>query len=224
MRVVLFGATGMVGQAVLQQCLLDPRVESVLVVVRAPLAIDDPRVSQVVHHDFLDLSSLAPHFAGLDACFFCLGVSATGMSEPAYRRVTYFITMAVARELAEQNADLRFLYISGAGTDSTEHGRLMWARVKGETENAVLSLPFHGYALRPGYIQPVGGVYSKNRLYRNIYRVTGGLYPLLARLVPRLVIASDELARAMITVAADGAPARILDNAALLRLAGAADG
>jgi uncharacterized protein YbjT (DUF2867 family) len=222
-KVILFGATGMVGQAVLRECLLDPRIESVLVVARTVLAVDDPRVSQVVHEDFLDVSSLAPHFTGLDACFFCVGVSANGMSEPAYRRVTYFITMAVARELAGQNAGLRFLYISGAGTDSTEHGRLMWARVKGETENAVLSLPFHGYALRPGYIQPVGGVRSKNRLYRNIYRVTGGLYPLLARVLPRHVIASDQLARAMITVAADGAPARILDNSALLRLAGGAD-
>jgi uncharacterized protein YbjT (DUF2867 family) len=220
-KVVLFGATGMVGQAVLQECLRDPRIESILVVVRSALEIDDSRVTQLVREDFLDLSSLAPDFAGLDACFFCLGVSATGMSEPAYRRVTYFITMAAARELAQGNPGMRFLYISGAGTDSTERGRLMWARVKGETENAVLSLPFHGYALRPGYIQPVDGVRSKNRMYRNIYRVTGGLYPLLTRLAPRHVIASDQLARAMITVASDGTPARILDNAALLRLAGA---
>ena len=220
MKVVLFGATGMVGQAVLRECLLDPRIDSVLVVVRSRLAVTDPRVSQVVHADFLDLGSLALDLAGLDACFFCLGVSATGMSEPAYRRVTYFITMAAARELSELNPAMRFLYISGAGTDSTERGRLMWARVKGETENAVLSLPFDGYALRPGYIQPRHGVSSKNRLYRNVYRLTGGLYPVLARLAPKHVIASDQLARAMITVAADGAPARILDNAALLQLGG----
>ena len=219
MKVVLFGATGMVGQAVLRECLLDTRIESVLVVGRSALEVDDPRVTQLVHDDFLDLSALAVHFADLDACFFCLGVSANGMSEPAYRRVTYFITMAAARELAEQNPDMRFLYISGAGTDSTERGRLMWARVKGETENAVLSLPFDGYALRPGYIQPMHGIRSRNRLYRNVYRLTGGLYPLLARLAPRYVITSEELARAMITVAADGASARILDNAALLRLA-----
>ena len=220
MRVVLFGATGMVGRAVLRECLLDARVESVLVVGRSALPIDDPRVTQIVHDDFLDLGSLAPHFAERDACFFCLGVSASGMSEPAYRRVTYFITMAAARELAGQNPDMRFLYISGAGTDSTERGRLMWARVKGETENAVLSLPFHGYALRPGYIQPMHGIRSRNRLYRNMYRLTGGLYPLLTRLARKYVITSDELARAMITIAADGAAARILDNAALLRLAG----
>ena len=220
MKVVLLGATGMVGQAVLRECLLDPRIESVLIITRTTVDVDDSRITQIVHQDFLDLSSLAPDLLGWDACFFCLGVGATGTNEPAYRRVTYFMTMAVARELAGQNPDLRFLYISGAGTDSTERGRLMWARVKGETENAVLSLPFDGYALRPGYIQPRHGVHSKNRLYRNVYRVTGGLYPLLARLAPKYVIASDQLARAMITVAADGAPARILDNAALLRLAG----
>lgn len=220
MRVVLFGATGMVGQAVLRECLLDPRIDSVLVIARSPVAVDDPRITQLVHEDFLDLGSLAVHLAGLDACFFCLGVSANGMSEPAYRRVTYFITMAAARELAAQNPQMRFLYISGAGTDSTERGRLMWARVKGETENAVLSLPFDGYALRPGYIQPTHGVRSKNRLYRNMYRLTGGVYPLLTRLAPKYVIASDQLARAMITIASDGASARILDNAALLRVAG----
>ena len=224
MRVIIFGATGMVGQAVLRECLLDERVEAVLLVGRSRVETTQRKVTQIVHDDFLDFSSIALELTGYDACFFCLGVSATGMTEPAYRRVTYFITMAAAHELADQNAKMRFLYISGASTDSTERGRLMWARVKGETENAVLSLPFHGYALRPGYIQPVGGVRSKNRLYRNIYRVTGGLYPLLARLAPRHVIASDQLARAMITVAADGAPARILDNAALLRLAGGAAG
>ena len=157
MRVVIFGGTGMVGQAVVRECLLDPRVSAVLLVGRSAVETTDPKVAQVLHEDFLDFSPIAGELAGYDSCFFCLGVSATGMSEPAYRRVTYFITIAAARELAAQNPDMRFLYISGAGTDSTEHGRLMWARVKGETENAVLSLPFDGYALRPGYIQPMHG-------------------------------------------------------------------
>ncbi len=219
MRVVVFGATGMVGQAVLRECLVDSRVEDILVVGRSAAPVTDSRVQQIVHDDFLDFSSIAPSLAGWDACFFCLGVSASGMSEPAYRRVTFFITMAAARELASSNPDMRFLYVSGAGTDSTEHGRLMWARVKGETENAVLSLPFHGYALRPGYIQPTHGVRSRNTLYRNLYRVTGGLYPLLARVAPKYVITSEQLARAMIGIAADGTPKRILESADLLALA-----
>jgi uncharacterized protein YbjT (DUF2867 family) len=218
MRVIIFGATGMVGQAVLRECLLDARVEAVLLVGRSRVETTDQKVSQIVHNDFLDFSSIGPELAGYDACFFCVGVSATGMTEPAYRRVTYFITMAAARELAAQNPTMRFLYISGAGTDSTEHGRLMWARVKGETENAVLSLPFNGYALRPGYIQPMHGVKSRNTLYRNLYRVTGGLYPLLSRVAPKYVIGSDQLAHAMLDIASDGTPLRILDSAELTKL------
>jgi uncharacterized protein YbjT (DUF2867 family) len=217
-KVIIFGGTGMVGQVMLIQCLLDARVEKVLLVGRSRVDVADPKVQQIVHHDFLDFRSIAPELAGYDACFFCLGVSANGMTEPAYRRVTYFITMAAARELAEQNPKMRFLYVSGAGTDSTERGRLMWARVKGETENAVLALPFQGYAVRPGYIQPMHGVRPRNRLYRILYRSTGFLYPVLARVAPRYVIASDQLARAMIEVAGNGSPLRILESSDLLRL------
>lgn len=222
MKVIVFGATGMVGQAVMRECLADARVTDVLVVGRSRARVSSPRVTQIVHQDFLDFGSIAPELTGYDACFFCLGVSAAGMSEPAYRRVTYFVTMAAARELAEQNPSMRFLYISGAGTDSTEHGRLMWARIKGETENAVLSLPFHGYALRPGYIQPMHGVRSRSALYRNMYRITGGLYPVLSRVAGKYVIASDDLARAMLAVAAHGTPKRILESSDLLELAGRA--
>lgn len=219
MKVIVFGATGMVGQAVVQECLLEDRVTSVLIVGRSSAGVSDPKVEELIHGDFLDFSSVATELTGYDACFFCLGVSAAGMSEPAYRRVTYFMTMAAARELAERNAKMRFLYISGAGTDSTEHGRTMWARIKGETENAVLSLPFEGYALRPGYIQPRHGVQSRNKLYRNIYRVTGRLYPALARVAPKYFIASDELALAMINIAANGSEKRILESSDLVRSA-----
>jgi len=218
-KVIVFGATGMVGQAVVQECLLEDRVTSVLIVGRSSAGVSDPKVEELIHGDFLDFSSVATELTGYDACFFCLGVSAAGMSEPAYRRVTYFMTMAAARELAERNAKMRFLYISGAGTDSTEHGRTMWARIKGETENAVLSLPFEGYALRPGYIQPMHGVQSRNKLYRNIYRVTGRLYPALARVAPKYFIASDELALAMINIAANGSEKRILESSDLVRSA-----
>ena len=219
MKVIVFGATGMVGQAVVRQCLLEDRVTSVLIVGRSSAGVSDPKVEELIHGDFLDFSSVATELTGYDACFFCLGVSAAGMSEPAYRRVTYFMTMAAARELAERNAKMRFLYISGAGTDSTEHGRTIWARIKGETENAVLSLPFEGYALRPGYIQPRHGVQSRNKLYRNIYRVTGRLYPALARVAPKYFIASDELALAMINIAANGSEKRILESSDLVRSA-----
>ena len=219
MKVIVFGATGMVGQAVVRQCLLEDRVTSVLIVGRSSAGVSDPKVEELIHGDFLDFSPVATELTGYDACFFCLGVSAAGMSEPAYRRVTYFMTMAAARELAERNAKMRFLYISGAGTDSTEHGRTMWARIKGETENAVLSLPFEGYALRPGYIQPRHGVQSRNKLYRNIYRVTGRLYPALARVAPKYFIASDELALAMINIAANGSEKRILESSDLVRSA-----
>lgn len=219
MKVIVFGATGMVGQAVVRQCLLEDRVTSVLIVGRSSAGVSDPKVEELIHGDFLDFSSVATELTGYDACFFCLGVSAAGMSEPAYRRVTYFMTMAAARELAERNAKMRFLYISGAGTDSTEHGRTMWARIKGETENAVLSMPFEGYALRPGYIQPRHGVQSRNKLYRNIYRVTGRLYPALARVAPKYFIASDELALAMINIAANGSEKRILESSDLVRSA-----
>ena len=219
MKVIIFGGTGMVGRAVLIACLVDVRVERVLLVGRSRADVADPKVEQLVHGDFLDFSSIAAELAGYDACFFCLGVSANGMTEPAYRKVTYFITMAAGRELAAQNPSMRFLYISGAGTDSTERGRLMWARVKGETENAVLSLPFQGYALRPGYIQPMHGVRTRNRLYRNLYRLTGVLYPVLVRVAPKYVIASDQLAEAMLHIAAAGSPKRILESADLVRLA-----
>jgi uncharacterized protein YbjT (DUF2867 family) len=218
-KVIIFGATGMVGQAVVRECLLDPRVDRMLLVGRSRASVSGPKVEQIVHDDFLDFASIAGELTGYDACLFCLGVSAAGMTEPAYRRVTYFVTMAAARELAAHNPKMRFLYISGAGTDSTERGRMMWARVKGETENAVLSLPFEGYALRPGYIQSMHGVKSRNRLYRSIYAVTGTLYPLLVRVAPKYVIGSDQLAAAMITIAAEGSPLRILESSELRKLA-----
>ncbi len=212
MKVILFGATGMVGQGVLRECLLDPVVEAVLVVGRTPVEQRDPKLREVVHVNLFDLSSIEGEFAGLDACFFCLGVSSAGMSEEAYRRVTYDLTMSAAQAMVQQNPDMTFIYVSGAGTDSSERGRMMWARVKGKTENDLLKLPFRAYMFRPAFIQAMHGVRSKTRLYRVLYAITSPIYPILKRLVPGIATSSEQLGRAMIKVANAGAPKRVLET------------
>jgi uncharacterized protein YbjT (DUF2867 family) len=207
-KVVLFGATGMVGQGVLRECLLDPGVESVLAVGRAATGQHHEKLREVVHRDFGDFSALEHDLTGLDACFFCLGVSSAGMSETDYRRVTYDYTLAAARVLAEHNPDLVFVYVSGQGTGQ---GRAMWARLKGATEDALLALPFRAYMFRPGYIQPMHGIRSRTRLYRVLYRVVGApLYPLLKRLAS--VTTTERVGRAMLAVARQGAPKRVLET------------
>jgi uncharacterized protein YbjT (DUF2867 family) len=207
MKVILFGATGMIGQGVLRECLLDARVESVLTIGRTPSGQVHPKLREFRHHDFLDFSALDSELTGFDACFFCLGVSALGLSEEAYRRVTYGYTLAAAEALARLNPNMAFLYVSGQGTDSTERGRSMWARVKGETENALLRLPFLGvYLFRPGFIQPLHGIRSKTRLYQTVYAVLDPFLPLLKRLAPHQVTTTEQLGRAMLQVAAGGHP------------------
>ena len=212
MRVVLFGATGMVGQGVLRECLRDPEVERVLVIGRRSIGNQDDKVREIVHRDFLHFSSIGDQLGGYDACFFCLGVSSVGMSEQDYTRVTYDYTMAAAQVLAKQNPGMTFIYVSGAGTDSSEKGRLMWARVKGKTENALFKLPFKAYAFRPGYVQPLDGIKSKTKLYSALYSAVGGLYPLLRTVFPRYVTTTELVGRAMICVAKRGAPKRWLEN------------
>jgi len=220
MKVVLFGATGMVGASALIECLGDPRVESVLVVGRRSSGVSLPKVTEVVHSDFFDFGPLEPRFADCDACFFCLGVSAAGMSEEAYRHLTYELTLAAARSMLAANAKLTFCYVSGAGTDSTERGRSMWARVKGKTENALLALPFKAaFMLRPAYIQPLRGVQSKTPQYRTFYAVLGPLYPVLRRLAPRYVTTSVDVGRALIRLAAEGYPHPIVYTEDINRLA-----
>ncbi len=157
MNVIVFGASGMVGQAVLREVLADTRIDKVLVVGRTSLPDRPDRVLEIVHGDFYDFTSLADEMTGYDACFFCLGVTSAGKKEPEYRRITYDITLAAATVLARVDPDMAFLYVSGMGTDSSERGRLMWARVKGATENALLRLPFRAYGIRPGFILPVHG-------------------------------------------------------------------
>ncbi|AKF86156.1 NAD(P)H-binding [Myxococcus fulvus] len=213
MKVVLFGATGMVGQGVLRECLLAPDVEQVLVVVRAPTGRRHEKLREVIHQDFMDYGALEASLQGHDACFFCLGVSSAGMGEQAYSRVTYDVTLAAARVLSRLNPTMTFIYVSGAGTDGTEQGRAMWARVKGRTENALLRLPFRAaYMFRPGFIQPLHGIVSRTRLYRSLYAVLGPLYPVFKRLAPRFVTTTEAVGLAMLEVARSGAPKQVLEN------------
>ena len=171
MNVLVFGATGMVGQGVLRECLVDPAVALVQTVGRTATGVTHPRLSEIVHADLMSYASIEPRLVGFDACFFCLGVSSAGMSEADYERVTYGITMAAATTLARLNKSMTFIYVSGAGTDSSERGRIMWARVKGRTENALLRLPFKAaYMFRPGVIQPLHGITSKTAAYRIFIR------------------------------------------------------
>lgn len=213
MKVILFGASGMVGQGVLRECLLDPDVNSVVSVGRSATGKSHPKLREVVRADLLDYSALEPELAGFDACFFCLGVSSAGMSEAEYRKVTYNITMAAATTLARLNPGMTFVFVSGAGTDSSERGRVMWARVKGEAENAVLRLPFKGaYVFRPAAIQPLHGITSRTTLYRAMYAVTSPVLPLLRALLPKYVTTTEQVGRAMLRVARNGATKRVLEN------------
>jgi uncharacterized protein YbjT (DUF2867 family) len=211
MKVVLFGATGMIGQGVLRECLLEPTVTQVLAVGRAPTGKQHAKLREITHADLTDLGPIEAELRGSDACFFCLGVSSAGMSEDSYRKITYDFTMAAARVFAAHDPNATFIYVSGAGTDSTEKGRSMWARVKGKTENDLLTLLPNAYMFRPGYIQPMHGVTSRTRLYRVAYVVAVPLYPVLRRLFRKSITTTEAIGRAMINIAAKGAPARVLD-------------
>jgi uncharacterized protein YbjT (DUF2867 family) len=213
MKVILFGATGMVGQGVLRECLLDPGVESVLAVGRSPTGQQHARLREIVHDNFLDYSAIEPLLAGYDACFFCLGVSSVGMSEERYRHLTYDITMAAAKTLSKLNPQMVFVYVTGRGTDSTERSPLMWARVKGKTENDLLKLPFKAaYMFRPAGIQPLHGIRSKTAWYQAAYVVAAPVLTLLNRVAPKYVTTTEQVGRAMIKVARDGYPKPVLES------------
>ncbi len=221
MKLILFGATGMVGQGVLREALQADDVERVLAIVRTATGHSHPKLQELVHRDFTDFSSVESALGGFDACFYCLGVSAAGMSESDYRRVNHDFVLAAAGTLVRVNPGMTFIYVSGAGTDSTEKGRSMWARVKGETENALLRLPFRGaYMFRPAFIRPAHGERSKTASYRLMYAATGWLFPVLRRLLPRHVTTTEEVARAMLHVAREGAPEQVLENADIVRHCG----
>jgi uncharacterized protein YbjT (DUF2867 family) len=220
MKVMIFGATGMVGQGVLQECLKDPEVTAVLSVARSASGIRHPKLRDLVRGDLYDYSGLDAELSGYDACFFCLGVSSAGMSEADYHRISYDLTLAAAKTLARLNPAMTFIYVSGTGTDSTEKGSSMWARVKGKTENALLKLPFKAaYMFRPGFIQPMDGIKSKTKLYRAIYAVLGPFYPLMKRAFPKVVTNTQQVGRAMIRAAKSGAPKTLLENRDINELA-----
>lgn len=221
MNVLIFGATGMIGSGALLEALDDPAVDSVRTIGRSPTGRSHPKLREIVRKDFFDWSDGADALDGVDACLFCLGVSSAGMGETEYRRLTRDLTVAVAEALVERSPEAVFCFVSGAGTDSSEQGRVMWARVKGEAENAVLGVPFRGaYVFRPGYIQPLRGVRSRTRLYAVLYALVGPLYPLLRRLFPRQVTDSVTLGRAMLRVARDGCERRVLEGADINRVGG----
>ena len=205
MRVLIFGGSGMVGQGVLLECVRDAEISEVLLVGRSASGLAGGKVRELVCGDLFDLSGVEGELTGFDACFFCLGVSAGGMSEAEYRRMTYELTTSVARRLVRLNPEMVFEYVSGAGTDSTEKGRVMWARVKGQTENALLGMGFKGaYMFRPGVIVPMDGIKSKTKAYRFFYAVLGPVLPLVKKMFPKSVTTTRELGRAMIKVAKVG--------------------
>ena len=215
-RAIIFGASGMVGEGVLLKTLHHKDVESVLVIGRRSCRITHDKLKELIHHDFFDYSTIEEHLKGYNACFFCLGVSSVGMNEQDYTRITYDLTMQAATTLSRINPGMTFCYVSGTGTDSTEHGKMMWARVKGKTENHLKELPFKSvYLFRPGLMKPVEG--QKN--LKPLYKVAGMLYPLWKFLSPKNVCTLDDVGLAMIHAVEIGYQKQILGNTDITQLA-----
>ena len=209
----------MIGQGVLRECLLDPDVTSVLSIVRRPTGQHDARLRELVHENFFDYSNIEKQLTGLDACFFCLGISSAGMSEEAYRRITYDITIVAAKVLSRLNPRMTFIFVSGAGTDSSEKGRTMWARVKGQTENALLRMPFRAaFMFRPGIIVPLHGIKSRTRAYRLFYALTAPILPWAQRRWQQQITTTEQIGRAMLKAAKQGAPKTILESSDIASL------
>jgi uncharacterized protein YbjT (DUF2867 family) len=220
MKIIIFGATGMVGQGVLRECLRDSGIDRVLTVGRRPTGVANPKLRELAHADLTNYSAIAAELAGFDACFFCLGISSGGMSETEYSRLTYDLTLAAAQTLCRLNPGMVFVYVSGAGTDSSEKGRVMWARIKGRTENALLRLPFQAaYMFRPGAIRPMNGERSQTASYRVLYSVLAPILPLLQWAWPNAILTTESMGRAMIKAASRGAPKPVLEAADIAALA-----
>jgi uncharacterized protein YbjT (DUF2867 family) len=218
MKILIFGATGMVGQGVLRECLIDRDVDQVVTVGRERTGRADPKLREFVLPDLFAIGALEAELSGFDACFFCLGISSVGLSEAAYARITFDLTIAIAELLARLNPGMTFVYVSGTGTDSSGQGRLMWARVKGRTENRLRDLPFKAlFLFRPGVIQPLHGVVSKTGWVRALYAITAPIAGLVGRLAPALMTTTERVGRAMIGVARNGYPKAVLENSDINR-------
>lgn len=214
MNVLIFGATGMVGQGVLRECLLAADVAQVRAIGRSRTEVAHAKLDELIHADLFDYSAIREELKGFNACFFCLGVSSVGMAEAAYRRITYDLTLAAAEALAPLNPGMTFVYVTGAGTDGTEQGRSMWARVKGATENALRRLPFrHVFLFRPGVIQPLHGTRPRTGWLHATYLVLGPVLGLARRLAPDRVLTTVVVGQAMLSVARHGFPYPVLEPA-----------
>jgi uncharacterized protein YbjT (DUF2867 family) len=214
-KAIITGATGMVGEGVLFECLGHPDVEQVLVINRKPGGVSHPKLREIVHADFFDLAPIEPQLTGYDACFFCLGVSSVGMDEKQYQRVTRDLTLTVGELLARSNPEMTFCYVTGAGTDSSEQGRVAWARVKGATENALMRLFKRAYMFRPGFMKASPG--QKN--IKSYYKFFAWVYPIGRALYPAGFCTLQEVGRAMINAAGKGYSKQILDVKDIVALA-----
>jgi len=212
MKILLFGATGMVGQGVLRECLQESGVTEVLAVGRTPTAIQHSKLKDLVQNDLMNYRPIEQELRGYDACFFCLGATAAGRTEEEYAAINYEVPVAVGTTLAQLNPGMTFIYVSGAGTDSTEHGNIMWARVKGRTENKLLNLPLNAFMFRPAFIQPMHGEISKTRAYRIFIAAFKPVFPLMRTLFPGFVTTTDRIGRAMLNIARNGNTKRILES------------
>ncbi|MES2933856.1 MAG: NAD(P)H-binding protein [Pseudomonadota bacterium] len=214
MNVLLFGATGMVGQGVLRECLASVQVDSVVTIGRTPTGQSHAKLRELAHQDMWDYTQIESALSNFDACFFCLGGTASGMSEAEYSRCTYDLTVAAATVLARRNPQMTFVYVSGVGADSSEKGAVMWARIRGKTENALLRLPFKAaYMFRPGMIQPLHGIRSKTKALRIFYSIVKPVLPLMRMLFPQRILTTSVIGQAMLAVATRGAAKRVLESA-----------
>jgi hypothetical protein len=215
LRVIITGSTGMVGEGVMDVCLRHPDIKEVLVINRRTGGVVHPKLKEILHQDFYDLAPIADQLNGYDACFFCLGVTSVGKKEPEYFKLTHTLTLHVAEVLALKNPNMCFCYVSGAGTDSSEQGKRMWARVKGKTENDLMKLPFKNvYALRPGFIKPIKGLKHTHSFYKYI----GWMFPIGRKFFAGGFCTLGELGRCMIHLAQDGYEKPVIEGKDIIKL------